>query len=274
MPHSVLGSCEEVNSAMRKDVIKFVEGWDYVPNELSVRKIKGLDGRMKIQLRLDLGLLQMEMDGRPDGTRPYGTESVLAHYQAQLEQHLEEGGLEEDFKLDAQDCLLIQQEAIQYYHRYLCLFRLEDYKRAARDTARNLRVFDFVKRYAAEEAHKWVLDQYRPYVIMMHTKAKVLISLSKSRYEQAIKHIEKGIALIEAFFKAYGIPDQIENSQEMAFLKDWLAQIKKNRAPSLRQQLEEQMHRAVEREAYEEAARLRDQIRWLDRGPREYPLST
>ena len=254
-----------MNTIVSKDMTKFVEGWDYVPNELSVRKIKGLDGRMKIQLRLDLGLLQMEMDGRPDGTRPYEMESLFKYYQAQLEQHLEQGGMEEDFKLEARDFLLIRQEAIQYYHRYLCLFRLEDYARAARDTARNLRVFDFVKRYATEEAYKWELDQYRPYVIMMHTKAKVLLSLSKNRHKQAIEHIEKGMVLIEAFLKEYGTPDEIEESQEMAFLNDWLTQIKKSRAPSLRQQLEEQMHRAVEREAYEEAARLRDRIRRLGR---------
>ena len=189
----------------------------------------------------------------------------MEYYQAQLEHHVERGGLEEDFKLDDQDCVLIQQEAIQYYHRYLCLFHLEDYKRAARDTARNLRVFDLVKRYAAEESNKWALDQFRPYVIMMYTKAQLIICTSQQRYEQAIEYIEEGIVLIEEFFKEYKVPDQIEKSQEIALLREWLEEVQKNQTPDLRQELQERMQQAVEQEAYEEAARLRDQIRRLDR---------
>ena len=36
------------------------------------RKIVGEDGKEKLQVRLDLGLLQMELNGRPDGERPHG----------------------------------------------------------------------------------------------------------------------------------------------------------------------------------------------------------
>jgi hypothetical protein len=250
---------------MQKDISGILAGWDHVPDELSVRRIRGIDGRTKIQLRLDLGLLQMEMDGRPDGTRPFGMESLLEYYQALLQQRRAQGALDEEFRLDANDCLLIQQEAIQYYHRYLCLFHLEDFKRATRDTARNLQVFDLVKRYAEEEEQKWALDQYRPYVIMVHTKAKSLVSISEDRHDRAVEQVEEGIALIEEFFEEYGSPDQIETSQEIALLKNWLAEIKRMGAPGVRQRLEEALHRAVEQEAYEKAAELRDRIRRLQR---------
>ena len=33
-------------------------------------------------MRIDLGLLQMELDGRPDGQRPHGFESLLDYYEA------------------------------------------------------------------------------------------------------------------------------------------------------------------------------------------------
>src|SRR4051794_7634989 len=53
-----------------KDVTPVLRGWDYESGTINVRKIYGLDGQPKLQMRLDLGLLQMEMNGRPDGVRP------------------------------------------------------------------------------------------------------------------------------------------------------------------------------------------------------------
>ena len=52
------------------DIASKLQDWDYSPNDLNVRKIKGIDGKPKIQVRMDLGLLQMEWEGRPDGLRP------------------------------------------------------------------------------------------------------------------------------------------------------------------------------------------------------------
>ena len=78
------------------------------------------------------------------------------------------------FKLDKDDCYALQQEGIQFYYRYLCFFQLGDYKRAERDTARNLRMFDFVKRHASDKNNIEEFEQYRPYVMMMNTRSKVL----------------------------------------------------------------------------------------------------
>ena len=47
-----------------------------------MRIVPGDDGREKLQMRIDLGLLQMELDGRPDGQRPAGAESLLDHLEA------------------------------------------------------------------------------------------------------------------------------------------------------------------------------------------------
>ena len=43
------------------DITPVLTDWEYEPGTLNVRKITGLDGLPKLQLRLDLGLLQMEM---------------------------------------------------------------------------------------------------------------------------------------------------------------------------------------------------------------------
>ena len=68
---------------MSKDISNLLNEWMYKPDEVMVRIVPGDDGRSKIQLRVDLGLLQMEMDGRPDGVRPEGFESWLEYYETQ-----------------------------------------------------------------------------------------------------------------------------------------------------------------------------------------------
>ncbi len=72
---------------MSKDIGTLLNEWEYDPFN-HVRKIVGEDGREKIQVRVELGILQMEVDGRPDGKRPYGMESLLDYYQSQFEKHI------------------------------------------------------------------------------------------------------------------------------------------------------------------------------------------
>jgi hypothetical protein len=57
---------------MSFDISPLLEQWDYQPGQLVVRKFLGRDGVEKIQLRVDLGLLQMNAQGRPDGKHPHG----------------------------------------------------------------------------------------------------------------------------------------------------------------------------------------------------------
>ena len=66
---------------MSLDLNTILKDWPHENGTIKVRKIIGLDGREKLQLRIDLGVLQMEMTGRPDGQRPHGSESLLAYHQ-------------------------------------------------------------------------------------------------------------------------------------------------------------------------------------------------
>src|SRR5947209_8446986 len=73
--------------ALSKDITPVLKGWDYEAGTINVRKISGEDGSPKLQMRLDLGLLQMELTGRPDGHRPHGCESLLEYFETQLADH-------------------------------------------------------------------------------------------------------------------------------------------------------------------------------------------
>ncbi len=247
------------------DIADILEGWEYDPYDINVRIVKGKDGREKIQLRLDLGLLQMELDGRPDGKRPFKMESLFEYYKKLEKKSIAKFGNSEHFKLDLDDLLKLQQESLQYYHRYLCLFQLEDFDRAQRDTARNLEVIDFVVQYGENDEDVWNLVQYWPYIKMMNTRARAAQKLQKKEYDEALSIIKEGIEEIRDYYFSNEIDESEEDISEISFLENWADSIKDSRPLTSRQKLELQLERAINKQEYEEAAKIRDKLRTLRR---------
>src|SRR5208283_3878037 len=176
---------------MSFDISALLDQWDYQPGQVVVRRFRGKDGVDKIQLRVDLGLLQMNAEGRPDGKRPMGHLSLLEYYQARLNKYVAaQGGNDSGFKLKAEDCARLQLEALQYHHRYICLLQLEDYAAVIRDAERNLAVFDFVTQHAESEELAWSLQQFRPQLLMVLTRARAAQALAVNDHELAIQQIE------------------------------------------------------------------------------------
>jgi hypothetical protein len=239
-----------------KDITPILAGWDHDPDELQVRIIPGDDGRDKLQTRVELGLLQMELDGRPDGRRPHECESLLDYHE---ERARRAGGR---YELEHADCVELLREGVQYYHRYVALFHLQRYDLVARDTARNLRLFAFVVRHAVDERDKLQFDQFRPYVTMMHARALGLQAQARGDDRAALARIDEGIAGIRAFLREYGQEEE-GRCQELGFLLRWRREVERSRTRGPLERLEEQLDLAVAREEFEEAARLRDQIRRL-----------
>ena len=64
---------------MRRDLDDVIQGWPYdpEPGEVLAREIRARDGRSVLQIRVELGALQLETTGRPDGVRPHGFASYL-----------------------------------------------------------------------------------------------------------------------------------------------------------------------------------------------------
>ncbi len=255
---------------MSNDLSRMLNDWEFDPEAVRVRIVSGDDGRQKLQLRVDLGMLQMEMEGRPDGTRPEGFESWLDYYERQQQAYDETHLDSAPFVLGEQDCLRLWREGVQYYHRYLSLWHLEMYESCARDTARNLRLFAFVRRYAQDERHKLQFDQWRPYVLMMHTRTVATPLLRQELYEDGLRVIEAGIEGIREFLDEYDQSQRAEECVELTTLERWREEIlaKEDRAAAARpksaiQILRQQLETAIAAEEFEEAARLRDQIRKL-----------
>ena len=249
---------------MNFDISHLLEEWDYQPGQVAVRKFKTRDGTEKIQLRVDLGLLQMNAAGRPDGKRPFGRESLFEHFQARLEKRRRANpGTGDEFVLSAEDCAKLQQEAIQYHHRYICLFQLEDYKAVIRDTKRNAAVFDFVDEYAESDELAWSLQQFRPQLLMMQIRARGMQALRNNKYLDAIAVIATGLQELRTFYREHSRHELLEQSGEIHSLETWLQEVQLKRPLSERERLEHALDEAVRQEDYEKAAQVRDALRSL-----------
>jgi len=240
---------------MSLDLNTILKDWPHESGSIKVRKIAGLDGREKLQLRVDLGVLQMEMIGRPDGRRPHNCESLLEYYQKRADRAGQKG---DAYELTPEQCAELQQEGIQYYHRYLSLFQINDFEGVVRDTQRNLDLFTFVADHTEREEFSWALQQFRPYVLMMNTRAKASILLGQGKFAEAIAEIERGREAIVDFLQQSNFPELVSKSSEIAFLDEWLEEVKAKRPLSKLEVMQREMQTAIAKELYERAAELRD----------------
>jgi len=248
---------------MSLDLNTILKDWQHENGTIKVRKIIGLDGREKLQLRIDLGVLQMEMTGRPDGQRPHNCESLLAYHQSRAVRADEQA---EDYELSPEQCTELQQEGIQYYHRYLSLFQINDFAGVVRDTQRNLDLFDFVLAHTNREELAWGLQQFRPYVLMMNTRARASILLGQGKFAEAMSEIQRGRDAIADFFQRSNFPELASKSSEINFLDEWLEEVRAKRPLSRLEIMQREMESAITKEMYERAAELRDAIKLLKTG--------
>src|SRR3954447_21237123 len=93
------------------DITHALHGWAFQPGQVNVRLIRGNDGKPKLQLRLDLGLLQMELDGRPDGKRPHRASTELEFQRKKLVNYRKRVGSDTGFILSSRDCQALREES-------------------------------------------------------------------------------------------------------------------------------------------------------------------
>jgi hypothetical protein len=243
------------------DLRKILKSWPYEP-EKDARVIHGDDGREILQVRTPLGIEQYEMDGRPDGARPQGMESALEYHQQRLTQ-AKLSGRESEFDLGPEECSELFQEGTLYYFRYVRFFQLKEWARTVRDTARNLRAFDFLHRHARREEDRQFLEKWRPYVVRIHASARAMLELEKGGYDEAAKVIREAIRTIESLDDPEEDTVKFERERSLEALRELASQIQKNRPLSELERLEKQLRRAIDKQEFERAAQLRDRIREL-----------
>jgi hypothetical protein len=246
------------------DLRKILEQWPYEP-ENNVRFARGSDGREILQVRLPLGLEQYELEGRPDGQKPEGAESWLDHHLARLAQAKLDKG-DAAFALTPEECAELFAEGMLYYYRYLHLFQAQDWPRTMRDTARNLKLFDFVNDYAQRPEDQQYLEQWRPYILRINAVAAAMIELGNHHHALALDHLTAAINRIVALPDLEEETFKFERERSVGALRELAAQVEKSQPISKLELLERQLRRAIETQEFERAAQLRDRIRVLRDG--------
>lgn len=243
------------------DLSAILRAWPFVPGQITARWVKGEDGEDHVQVRIDLGILQMRATGRPDGERPEGFASLLEYFESRIDESENEG--KPAPKLTAEDCRALRDEAVQYYHRYVALLTLEDFDGVVRDTSRNLRVLDLCREHADLEQDRTVLEQFRPYITMVRARALASQALKDNEPKAAIHAIDEGLEALRQYFADSGQPQMFDSSNEVQMLRGMRDSLVPKLPLSEKAELKARLARALEQENYELAAILRDELRQL-----------
>ncbi len=244
----------------RSHLDNIFQDWPYDPKSISVRLVNGNDEREVIQMRIELGLLQLETTGRPDGERPEGEESFYGHL---LQLEIAQSG---DFELTDEQCFECDREFVQYYHRRICWLAMQEYSKAVLDADHTLGLMNFCSRHSSDQ--QWVLshEQYRPFVMYHRIQSYAMSLLLDDVPEDAIEAINRGLSQLKGLYTQQGLEDDFDEDD----LVSKLVELRE----SLRDQFEvgrtlrEQLSDAIAAEQYELAARIRDEIQKKRRGPR------
>jgi hypothetical protein len=241
---------------VNQDIDIVLAGWEYKPGVVQARMVQARNGRQVIQMRVDLGILQMESAGRPDGTRPHGHPSYWAYLQDQARLARRRG---QSFAMSEEQCEEADREFVQLYHRRICWLALRHYERAMDDADHTLGFMDFIKQHSPSEDYTQAHEQYRGFVLFQRTQAAAALQVEKNRPEGAIDEIRAGLERMRGFFASFDMEDQMD--------EDGMVQHLRKVESSLRQEyniestLQEQLQKAVDDENYEKAARLRDELK-------------
>ncbi len=234
-----------------ENIDHILNSWTFEPGRLTARLATGADGRDVLQMRIEMGLLQMEVAGRPDGERPFNFDSYLEYLQARFI-------TDEQVELSDEDCLEIDREFVQLYHRRICWLALREYEKAVRDADHTLALMDLCRDHSDDE--EWVdsHEHFRPFVMFHRIQAKALIELEKNTPEHAIEQLTQGVEQLRAVYEEYEADDEFDADE----LHIRLIELRE----TLREQFEvgktlsEQLAEAVADERYELAAKIRDRI--------------
>jgi len=252
---------------MNEDNGQILENWPFDP-ENSIRKVIDPSGVEKIQVRVDQGafqgVLQMNLDGRPDGRHPHDKDFAFDYYEENRLNLLEKEGSLDGFQLSQEECQELFDESRRLYERYVFLLQIQDYDRVIRDTEQNMELFRFVNTYGEREEDQNNLEKWWPYIIRIHGVARVMIATQTDDFESASKIIDEARERIKALNQVDAEEFRIEKRRSVQALDDLEQELLSKRPLTLVDRLRKELGDAIDKEAFERAAKLRDRIRELE----------
>lgn len=250
---------------MTDDISPILTRWPFDEDAgLQVRRIEGADGSLKLQIRIDLGLMQLEAEDRPDGQRPFGYPSLLDYYRALADRHRREHGWYEGFELDSQACAALRRESLQYYHRRIAWMALQEYSRAIADADHNLQILDLLKAFARDREDWLASEQYRAFITCHRVQCLAMLHLQHEDVRTAMMEVARGLRQIREIYAEQGSADDFETSTEREMLEEFQRKLEARYQVSHRQHLQILLDDALRREDPDMAAEIRARLRELE----------
>lgn len=265
------------------DLSIILRDWPYDEQDENnnVRIVPGIDGRLKIQIRLRHGVVQWEADGRPDGKRPFGCEDVLSYCATRMgatgQGACAESG--SDFRLERGLVSALADEMRQFEERAVAFNTLGDFARARRDIRHNLGILDVVQHCCPQQEDSAEFERHRPRLLMNEARSAASLHMQRDEAQEAVDALNDGIRRIEEFLSPRDADGRQQQCQEKQILIDFRRSIRERYDVPLTDKelldtLKAEQEVAIEEEDYELAARLRDKINTvlarLNRGDEVY----
>lgn len=232
------------------DITPILARWEFAQGAPQLRFLVGIGDIVRIQIRLEAGILQFEVTGRPDGSRPHECESWFEHWSNRGERVPWEG------------CSALLSEVALYHQRAVAFMLLDDFAACAADCARNIAAVAFVQRRAAEGVDTEACPSLHVAAVLLRTRAEASACVRQRDTQGALAAIDRGLAALNP---PVGNDAQRHESQspESALLRSMRDALVPKLPSSQRVDLENRLKSALRLENYELAVILRNELRQI-----------
>jgi hypothetical protein len=124
-------------------------------------------------------------------------------------------------------------------------------------------VLDLCQKHAQSEEDRNVLEQFRPYITMMRSRAMASQALKDNEPKAAILALDEGLDALRLYFSDTGRPQAFDQSSEVEMLKGMRDALIPKLPVSQKSELRQRLAKAIEQENYELAAILRDELKQI-----------
>ncbi len=232
------------------DITHLLKSWPFVAGAPQLRFLVGIGGVRRIQARLETGILQFEVDGRPDGTRPDGCDSWMEYWAIR-------GG-----RFSAEGVGAILAEVSLYHQRAVAFLLLDDLAACVRDCDRNLAAIKSVLVRGETEVDTSSCQLLYLATVLLRTRAEASMCVRLKDTQGALAAIDCGIAALQSPGAHLG-QSSTWDSPESAFLRAMRDALVPKLPSSQRVDLETRLKRALRLENYELAVILRNELRQI-----------
>lgn len=230
---------------MSLDLDAVLRDFPFEPGRVNARLVRVTPSREVLQIRVELGLLQMEGHGRPDG-RPSVLEAIRSSH----------GGL------DAAATASLRLELVQFQQRAVAYLSVGEADRALADAETVLCGTELVLARGLSSERDWA-EGTRFSVLVLRTRCAVAAKSLQGRHREAGAAIEAGLALLRDAADRIGIGEGFDSLGDVVALRALRDTLVPQLPPAQRAELESRLRAAILAENYELAAILRDELRML-----------